>query len=123
MAKSTVLALCLAFVLSACGDPGKPSSPAGPSAGPSGPPPAMGAAPSDPAPAATSWTGTLEKMGPSIHMEGTHRLVEGGKTVVLLKSSKVDLTKSEGKRVTVTGTSAPTVEGNATIVTVETVTP
>jgi hypothetical protein len=56
-------------------------------------------------------------------MEGTHRLVEGGKTVVLLKSSKVDLSKSEGKRVTVTGNASPTVEGRATIVDVETVSP
>jgi hypothetical protein len=42
--------------------------------------------------------------------------VDGGKTVVLLQSSKVDLKAYEGKRVRVKGAAQPTVEGDATIV-------
>ena len=69
--------------------------------------------------AAIEWKGTLEKQGMSITMEGTHKLVSGGKTVVLLKSTRVDLSKFEGKKVAVTGASAPTVEGNQTIIDVQ----
>ena len=76
---------------------------------------------SGPTSAATAieWTGTLEKQGMSIAMEGTHKLVSGGKTVVLLKSARVDLSKFEGKKVAVTGASSTTVEGNQTIVDVQ----
>jgi|GEM_PF-5288613 len=63
-----------------------------------------------------AWTGTVQKMGPSIGMQGTHRLVDGGKTVVILASTKVDLSKYEGKRVSVRGPSVPTVEGNQILV-------
>lgn len=69
--------------------------------------------------AAIEWTGTVEKQGMSITMQGTHKLLSGGKTVVLLKSARVDLTKFEGKKVAVTGASSPTVEGNQTIVDVQ----
>ncbi len=62
------------------------------------------------------WTGRVERMGPSIEMHGTHRLVDGVKTVVILKSAKLDLSKYEGKRVSVRGPSAPTVEGKQILV-------
>lgn len=62
------------------------------------------------------WTGKVERMGPSIEMQGTHRLVDGGKTIVILQSAKVDLSKYEGKRVSVKGPSAPTVEGKQILV-------
>ena len=78
-------------------------------------------APAAPGDVASSWTGKLEKVGPSISMEGTHRLVGPDKTAVLLKSVKADLAKYEGKTVRVTGRSSPTVEGHLTIVDVDTV--
>ena len=49
-------------------------------------------------------------------MQGTHKLVVEGKTVAFLKSSKVDLSRYEGKRVFVKGPSASTVEGGQVIV-------
>jgi hypothetical protein len=65
---------------------------------------------------AARWTGRLEVTGPSIVMQGTHKLVADGKTVAFLKSSKVDLSRYEGKRVSVEGPSASTVEGGPIIV-------
>jgi hypothetical protein len=119
---STASLLFCVLLLGACGKEagyGDPKTPSSPAASPGAPPPAT-TKPDDAQPA--RWTGTLEKMGPSIVMQGTHRLVDAGKTVVILQSAKVDLSKYEGKRVSVTGKSAPTVEGNQTIVDVSEVT-
>ena len=120
MRTSLIVLLLAALVVAGCGkeaDDAKPKAPAGTSGGssPSGTTTSPGTSPA----AAASWTGTLEKMGISIVMQGTHKLVEAGKTVAVLQSKTVDLVKYEGKRVTVTGTSAQTVEGNQTIVDVQ----
>jgi hypothetical protein len=123
MGKSVVALVLSALIFGACGDSGddKTSAPTTPTVAPGGTPPAMSTVPLDPA--ASSWTGTVEPAGVSIHMQGSHKLVDGGKTVVFLQSTAVDLAKYVGKRVKVTGTAAPTVEGSATIVTVTAVTP
>ena len=117
MRHSNLTVLLLALALAACGkDPDRGSAKG--SASPTAPPPVSSARlPTNPEgghPA--QWTGKLEKMGPSIVMQGTHKLVDAGKTVAVLTSSKVDLSKYEGKKVSVSGVSAPTVEGNRIIV-------
>lgn len=120
-------ALLACFVLLAACDKGEDKSKSGGSTPPANPPAAT--PPATPAPDANppatpgvpAWTGTLEKMGPSIHMQGSHKLTADGRMVVLLKSAKVDLTAWEGKKVVVTGSATQTVEGNQTIVDVETV--
>lgn len=68
------------------------------------------------------WTGTLEKAGPSIEMQGSHVLVTSGTSSIRLTSGKVKLSDYEGKKVVVTGTASLTVEGHKVIVDVETVT-
>lgn len=116
MRKSILAMLLSAFAVAGCGkdtDSTGSKSPASPAVKPTKP-----ASPANPA---TQWTGKLEALGPSIHMEGTHKLVDGDKLVVLLKSAKVDLKAHEGKKVAVTGASSATVEGNQTIVDVETI--
>lgn len=115
MRKSILAMLLSAFAVAGCGkdaDSGGAKAPSAPKAGPASP---LSTTP------ATQWTGKLEALGPSIHMEGTHKLVDGDKLVVLLKSAKVDLKAHEGKKVAVTGPSSATVEGNQTIVDVETI--
>lgn len=115
------------LVLAGCGgDEGKPKTPpqtpygSNPTAGTPTPP--SGGSPSTPA-TATSWTGTVEPAGIGITMQGSHKLVEGGATVVLLTASdkSIDLTRYEGKRAKVTGKASTTVEGGRTIVDVQTV--
>ena len=76
---------------------------------------------SGPAAESSSWTGKVEKLGPSVYMQGSHRLVQADGTVLLLASAKLDLSKYEGKTVTVSGRASPTVEGHQTIVDVEAV--
>jgi hypothetical protein len=127
-----VLILLLVIPLAACGDDrpadkpgaGNGSGPSTPGSGgtpsPSGPGPD---APAEPSAGEYSATGVVKALGPSIHMQGTHQLVEEGRTVALLQSKAVDLTKFEGKRVTVFGKAEPTVEGKQTIVTVSRVEP
>ena len=110
---SSILALMLAALsLSACGkEPQKATEVRGEKRDSSSPPVA-----------ADSWEGRVEKIGVSITMQGTHKLVAAGKTVALLQSTKVDLSKYEGKKVRATGASTLTVEGNQTLVTVEAIT-
>ena len=121
MRASILATLVFALVCTACGkDAGNPvtqtSGTPATATFPTNPSGTSSQTPSSPALDVMKWTGTVEKLGISIEMQGTHKLVDGGKTVVLLKSAKVDLVKYEGKKVTVTGASAPTVEGNQTII-------
>ena len=106
----------LALALVACGrDPDRGSTHG--SASPAElPKPSFPLSTSPDAGSAARWTGKLEVTGPSIVMQGTHKLVADGKTVAFLKSSKVDLSRYEGKRVFVKGPSASTVEGGQVIV-------
>lgn len=116
MRPSNLTVLLLALALAACGKDPDHSSAKG-SESPTAPPAPSALLPTNPEggyPA--QWTGKLEKMGPSIVMQGAHKFVDGAKTVVILRSSKVDLSKYEGKEVSVSGPSAPTVEGNQIIV-------
>ncbi len=118
-AASIATAVFSLLLLAACG-----KQEAKKEAAPPATPPAGTATPTPeppPVPGVVSWVGTVEKMGPSITMQGTHRLVNEGKTVVLLKSAKADLAAWEGKRARVTGAATRTVEGDATIVDVETI--
>jgi hypothetical protein len=129
----TVFVGCLS--LAACGkdsEPAKagPATPAAsaPSTKPTPPMPVPTPAPTVPpkpaaAPAASDFTGAgvVEVQGISIAMQGTHKLVDGGKTVCLLESKKVDLKAHEGKKVKLSGPSRPTVEGGQTIVDVQTI--
>jgi hypothetical protein len=62
--------------------------------------------------------GTLEEIGVSIHMQGSHKLTEGGRLVALLEGDPAELARWVGKRVTVKGRARPSVEGGQTIVTV-----
>ena len=126
------LAFVLAAALPSCGKKDeKPAPPAGgggapagmdsgtPSSTPSAPPlgPSMETPGSGSGGIQSSWSGRVEKQGPGIAMEGSHKLVDGeGKTIVLLKSTKVDLAALEGKFVTVKGYPSQTVEGGFTIV-------
>lgn len=69
-----------------------------------------------------SFTGTVKPMGMSIFMQGTHQLVgDGGDTVALLESSAVDLDSYLNKKVEATGTQSASVEGNAPVLTVESI--
>ena len=106
----------LALALVACGrDPDRGST-HGSASSAELPKPSTPLSTSPDAGSATRWTGKLEATGPSIVMQGTHKLVVEGKTVAFLKSSKVDLSRYEGKRVFVKGPSASTVEGGQVIV-------
>ena len=129
MARVTALFVAiLGLALASCGkDEEKPKQPpqtpyssTKPSKPPSGATPGGTAVPPT---ASQSWTGTLQPAGIGITMEGSHKLVEGGATVVLLKTTNkmVELAKFEGKRVRVTGMPSPTVEGGQTIVDVQTI--
>ncbi len=68
--------------------------------------------------------GTIEELGISIFMQGTHKLVDdSGELVALLQSGSesLDLNTYLGQKVEVDGESAPSVEGNSTFLTVESV--
>jgi hypothetical protein len=123
------LVAALGLVVSACGKDEDKSKPA-PSVPYASTPPSGKTAPGEapggkatPPAAVTSWTGTVQPAGVGITMQGSHKLVEGGTTVVLLTTTNryVELVKFEGKRVKVTGTPSPTVEGGQTIVDVQTI--
>jgi hypothetical protein len=129
-----VLASVVLLLSAACGDEAAPPAPGpGPTPPRDGRPappttPPAETPPASPKPPAsgdpddtTSYTGTVEPMGVSIHMQGTHKLTEGGATVVLLRSGSVALSTYEGKRVRVKGKASPTVEGAQTIVDVESI--
>jgi len=62
--------------------------------------------------------GVLEKLGVSIYMEGTHRLLLDAGTTTLLRSQVVNLDDYLNQRVEVTGIERPTVEGDASIINV-----
>ena len=70
-----------------------------------------------------SFTGKVEPMGMSIFMQGSHQLVDDkGEMLVILQPGKdVDLSKFEGKQVTVQGTVEDTVEAGGKILTVESI--
>lgn len=71
-----------------------------------------------------TFQGTLEELGMSIFMQGTHKLVDDkGDLVALLQSGSdsLDLNSYLGQKVKVAGAAAPSVEGGATFVTVESV--
>lgn len=69
-----------------------------------------------------SYKGTVKPMGMSIFMQGTHQLVDdGGDTVALLQSDSVNLDSYLNKKVEASGNAEPTVEGNATMLTVESI--
>ena len=71
-----------------------------------------------------TFQGTIEELGISIFMQGTHRLVDdSGELVALLQSGSetLDLNSYLGQKVKVSGESAPSVEGNSTFVTVDSV--
>ena len=126
--RAAVATLLLALGASACGksaDEGPeerknmPTVPAqSPSSTPKRPTPP---APGMPDTKELAWVGTVEPAGIGITMQGTHKLVEGGRTVALLEGKAVDLKAYEGKRVRVTGKASATVEGNQTIVEVATI--
>ena len=67
------------------------------------------------------FTGKLEAMGMSIHMQGTHKLVDdSGEMIVILiaKDHTLDLHDFLGQNVEVEGEVDKSVEGDATVVTV-----
>ncbi len=71
-----------------------------------------------------TFQGTIEELGMSIFMQGTHKLVDDkGELVALLQSGSdnLDLNSYLGQKVKVTGSAAPSVEGGATFVTVDSV--
>ena len=65
-------------------------------------------------------TGTIEPIGMSIFMQGSHQLLnDEGEVLVLLQAGDgVDLNKFSGKKATVTGRVEGTVEAGGTIMTV-----
>lgn len=129
MRRLFTLTLCLALCVAApgCGDSG--DKPDGPGPGP-GATPATPAAPNGDGPAAMngggdsaplapfSAVGLVEELGPSIYMEGSHKLTRDGALVCLLESKTVDLAAWVGKPARVEGNARPTTEGNQTIVAV-----
>lgn len=71
-----------------------------------------------------SFKGTVEELGFSIFMQGSHQLMDDkGERVALLQagSDAVDLNAFLGKKVEVSGEASPSVEGGATFVTVSSV--
>lgn len=72
-------------------------------------------------PVAMEFEGTVQPAGISIYMEGTHWLSTADGQTVLLESGIVDLDLYIGTLVRVSGTARPTVEGGATVLTVDSV--
>ncbi len=71
-----------------------------------------------------SYTGTIDKLGASIYMQGTHQLVLGDGQLIILSSTDANLSLDTylGKHVEVRGSVQPTVEGDGMIMRVEVVT-
>ncbi len=71
-----------------------------------------------------SYIGTVDELGPSIMMEGTHKLLLPDGQFILLESTDANLSLDSylGKRVEVRGSVQPTVEGGGGIMRVEEVT-
>ena len=64
-----------------------------------------------------NYEGTLQKLGVSIYMEGTHRLfTDETATPILLRSAALRLDDYVDERVRITGQARPAVEGDAVIV-------
>jgi hypothetical protein len=130
MRTTAALALLVGLVaLVACGrdaETVKPEPAPSPGAGPSPASPAPTTTPPRPPgarPASADFVGTgvVEVQGPSIGMQGSHKLVDGTTTVCLLESGVIDLVKHEGKRVKLSGVARTTIEGGKTIVDVRTI--
>lgn len=71
-----------------------------------------------------TFQGTIEELGMSIFMQGTHKLVDDKEELVALLQSgsdSLDLNSYLGQKVKVTGSAAPSVEGGSTFVTVDSV--
>lgn len=70
------------------------------------------------------FSGTVEALGMSIFMQGTHQLTDDkGNQVALLQSDsdQVNLGSFEGKKVEISGIAEPAVEGGATFVNVHSI--
>jgi hypothetical protein len=71
-----------------------------------------------------TFKGTVQELGMSIFMQGSHQLVDDkGNRVALLQSGSdsVDLNAYLGRKVEVSGAASPSVEGGATFLSVESV--
>lgn len=71
-----------------------------------------------------TYTGTVQELGMSIFMQGSHQLLDDkGERVALLQaaSDDVDLGAYVGQKVQVSGSTSPSVEGGATFVSVESI--
>ena len=71
-----------------------------------------------------TYKGTVEELGMSIFMQGSHQLMDDkGERVALLQAAtdKVDLNAYLGQTVEVSGSATPSVEGGATFVTVDSI--
>ena len=64
-----------------------------------------------------SFTGTVQTMGMSIFMQGTHQLLDdkGEQIVILQSDGEADLDKFVGKKVKVSGAAEATVEAGGKI--------
>ena len=67
--------------------------------------------------------GTVEELGMSIFMQGSHQLMDdkGGRVALLQAADGFDLNAYVGQKVEVSGEASPSVEGGATFVTVDSV--
>lgn len=64
--------------------------------------------------------GKVEPLGPSIYMQGTHKLVNSeGEILALLESKDIDLSFLEGMKVEVEGPASKTIGGDLKLVKVE----
>jgi hypothetical protein len=72
-----------------------------------------------------TFQGTVEELGFSIFMQGSHQLMDDkGERVALLQAREgLDLNAYLGKKVEVSGSASASVEGGATFVTVDSVKP
>lgn len=71
-----------------------------------------------------TYIGTVQELGMSIFMQGSHQLLDDqGERVALLESASdnIDLSGYVGKKVELSGQAAPSVEGGATFVSVESI--
>lgn len=71
-----------------------------------------------------TFQGTVQELGMSIFMQGSHQLLDdkGGQVALLeAASDAVDLNAYVGQKVKVEGQSSPSVEGSATMVKVESI--
>ena len=63
------------------------------------------------------FSGVVESLGPSIYMQGTHKLLsDDGEIKALLESSKIDLNVINGMKVKVEGKVIKTIEGQLKLI-------